>query len=103
MMNIPQVTRNDKNSSSDFSSSKVTSTPVLSTLYDMEINESYECIYIPPNITPKNVSPVPMQLVEGPAEKRGILMRCSVPYQVMQFPYHLFLEQTMKLLLLTQQ
>ena len=63
--------KQDKSSNSDLLSLKVTSTPLLSPAYEVEINESFEWVYIPPNITPENASPVPMQLVEKSVEKKG--------------------------------
>ena len=86
--------KQDKSSNSDLSSPKVTSTPVLSPAYEVEINKSFERVYISPNITPENASPVPMQLVEKSVEKKGDI-NLSAQHQVKQFQYHVFLKQTM--------
>ena len=48
----------------------MTSTPVLSPAYEVEVNESFERVYIPTNITAENASSVPMQLVEKSVQKK---------------------------------
>ena len=60
----------DSISTSDVSSPRVASVP----LYDVEINDSFERVYVPENITAENVSqvdsPVPMQLVQRSSQAK---------------------------------
>ena len=60
-------------SNSELGSPKVSSTPIimLSPEYQVEVNESFERVYIPGNIAAENASPVPMQLVEKTVQSKA--------------------------------
>ena len=66
-----KIDNEDNTLNSELGSPKVSSTPMLSPEYQVEVNESFQRVYIPGNITVENASPVPMQLVEKTVQSKA--------------------------------